>query len=151
MCINLANEHLQHFFNEHVFHLEQEEYKKEGIDASAITYVDNTPLLVRLYQKLSFAFNISSRSYYRQTLFSRRKMGVLVLLDEESFFPRGTDESLVTKFNTNFATEVHYVANKHGKAEFGIKHYAGVVNYIATGFLEKNRDSLVIILRQSWP
>jgi myosin heavy subunit len=45
-CINLANEQLQHFFNQHVFQLELEEYAKEGVNGANISYVDNKPLLV---------------------------------------------------------------------------------------------------------
>lgn len=33
------------FFNEHVFELEQHEYRIEGIDLANITYADNKPLL----------------------------------------------------------------------------------------------------------
>ena len=48
MCINLANEQLQHFFNQHIFQWELEEYKREGVDGSKISYVDNQALLVCL-------------------------------------------------------------------------------------------------------
>jgi hypothetical protein len=45
-CINLANEQLQFFFNQHIFKLELVEYEKEAIDCTQVTYVDNQPLLV---------------------------------------------------------------------------------------------------------
>ena len=32
LCINYANEHLQAYFNQHIFQFEQEEYLKEGIE-----------------------------------------------------------------------------------------------------------------------
>ena len=38
LCINLANEQLQFFFNNHIFAMELTEYAKEGIDGSQITY-----------------------------------------------------------------------------------------------------------------
>ena len=41
MCINIANEQLQHYFNEHVFHWELEECKRENIDCESITYTSN--------------------------------------------------------------------------------------------------------------
>ena len=44
-CINFANEHLQYYFNQHVFKYEQEEYRKEGIKWSDIEFLDNTGCL----------------------------------------------------------------------------------------------------------
>ena len=45
LCINIANEQLQLFFNQHIFKLELAEYAKEGIDGKDINFVDNQPLL----------------------------------------------------------------------------------------------------------
>lgn len=41
LCINTANEQLHHYFNQHIFAWELDEYKKEGIQASDITFKDN--------------------------------------------------------------------------------------------------------------
>lgn len=38
LCINYANENLQFYFNKHIFKLEQQEYAKEKIDWTTITY-----------------------------------------------------------------------------------------------------------------
>lgn len=46
LCINLANEQIQYFFNKHIFTLEKEEYHREGIHSIEITFNDNQPLLV---------------------------------------------------------------------------------------------------------
>ncbi|CAD6238756.1 unnamed protein product [Miscanthus lutarioriparius] len=44
-CINFANEKLQQHFNEHVFKMEQEEYKSEEINWSYIEFIDNQDVL----------------------------------------------------------------------------------------------------------
>lgn len=45
LCINYANEHLQYYFNLHVFKYEQNEYKKEGIKWRDIDFMDNSECL----------------------------------------------------------------------------------------------------------
>lgn len=52
----------------------QDEYLNEEVDARMIEYEDNRPLL---------------------DLFLQKPMGMLSLLDEESRFPQGTDQTLV--------------------------------------------------------
>ena len=45
LCINVANEKLQFYFNQHVFKMELDEYSKEGIKAIGVHYTDNKPLV----------------------------------------------------------------------------------------------------------
>ncbi len=65
LCINMANEQLQFFFVEHVFLLEMEEYKKEGVaESSTIDCTVNKPLLVTstfllIYQFMYFYLSFS--------------------------------------------------------------------------------------------
>lgn len=132
-CINLANEQLQFFFNQHIFLWEQEEYKKEGIDWTSVTFADNKPVL---------------------DLFLNRPIGVLALLDEESHFPQSTDQSFVEKLRQNCGKSSVFIKSRQSNTNlFGICHYAGKVEYDATCFLEKNRDTLppgvVDMLRRS--
>ncbi|KAM7104181.1 unconventional myosin-VIIb isoform 2-T2 [Molossus nigricans] len=122
LCINLANEHLQQFFVRHVFTLEQEEYRSEGIAWDFIHYTDNQPTL---------------------DLLALKPMSVISLLDEESRFPQGTDITMVQKLNSVHANNKAFLPPKNiHDARFGIAHFAGEVYYQAEGFLEKNRDVL---------
>ena len=45
LCINIANEQLQFYFNEHVFVWEQEEYNAEGLKSLDIEFTNNKPIL----------------------------------------------------------------------------------------------------------
>lgn len=69
-------------------------------------------------------------------------MGIFALLDEESKFPKATDDSLVNKFHSHFKSSTRYIRPRGNEISFGINHYAGKVVYDARGFLEKNRDNL---------
>ncbi|KAF4096052.1 hypothetical protein G5714_023655 [Onychostoma macrolepis] len=131
LCINIANEQIQFYFNQHIFAWEQDEYLNEDVDARVIEYEDNRPLL---------------------DLFLQKPMGMLALLDEESRFPQATDQTLVEKFEDNLKSK-NFWRPKRVDLGFGIHHYAGKVIYNAGGFLAKNRDALpadiVLLLRSS--
>ncbi|XP_004404052.1 PREDICTED: myosin-IIIa [Odobenus rosmarus divergens] len=131
LCINIANEQIQYYFNQHVFTWEQNEYLNEGVNARVIEYEDNLPLL---------------------DMFLQKPMGLLSLLDEESQFPKATDQTLVEKFEGNLKSQ-YFWRPRRMELSFGIHHYAGKVLYNASGFLAKNRDTLptdvVLLLRSS--
>ncbi|KAF0879428.1 MYO7B protein, partial [Crocuta crocuta] len=122
LCINFANEHLQQFFVQHVFTMEQEEYLSENIAWDYIHYDDNRPTL---------------------DLLALKPMSIISLLDEESHFPQGTDTTMLQKLNSVHANNKAYLQPRNiHDARFGIAHFAGDVYYQTEGFLEKNRDVL---------
>ncbi|GAB0202976.1 myosin-IIIb-like [Grus japonensis] len=126
LCINLANEQLQHFFNCHIFQLEQAAYKEEELPWETITFNNNEPILNLLLAK---------------------PLGLLSLLDEQSAFPQATDKTFVDKLNSSFKGNLHFQPGRGRVLGFSIIHYAGKVQYTAGGFLEKNRDTLPANIR----
>ncbi|XP_030309911.1 unconventional myosin-X-like isoform X3 [Calypte anna] len=117
--INYANEKLQEYFNKHIFSLEQLEYNREGIIWEAIDWMDNAECLDLI----------------------EKKLGLLALVNEESRFPKGTDNTLLEKLHSQHMSNHYYVKPRVTDHQFGIKHYAGEVLYDVRGFLEKNRDT----------
>lgn len=72
MCVNV----LTYFFG--VFGITfQQEYANEGLNLNSVSFSDNRPVL---------------------DMFLSRPIGLLALLDEESNFPKATDQSLIGKF-----------------------------------------------------
>ncbi|OCU02869.1 myosin-IIIb [Xenopus laevis] len=121
LCINLANEQLQNFFNHHIFLMEEQHYKEEGLEREAVAFSNNQATL---------------------ELFLARPWGILSLLDEQSSFPQASDVSFVEKLNTTYRENPLYERGRGCDPAFTIHHYAGKVKYCAEGFLEKNRDTL---------
>ncbi|XP_054616565.1 unconventional myosin-X isoform X2 [Dunckerocampus dactyliophorus] len=129
--INYANEKLQEYFNKHIFSLEQLEYNKEGLVWSNIDWMDNGECLDLI----------------------EKKLGLLALMNEESHFPKATDDTLLEKLHTQHSKNPFYVKPRVAVHYFGVKHYAGEVVYDVRGTLEKNRDTfrddVLNLLRES--
>ncbi|XP_071429587.1 myosin-3-like isoform X2 [Pithys albifrons albifrons] len=126
LCINFTNEKLQQFFNHHMFVLEQEEYKKEGIEWEFIDFGMDLSACIELIEK---------------------PMGIFSILEEECMFPKATDTSFKNKlYDQHLGKSNNFQKPKpaKGKAEahFSLVHYAGTVDYNISGWLEKNKDPL---------
>ncbi|TRY96594.1 hypothetical protein DNTS_032545 [Danionella cerebrum] len=126
LCINFTNEKLQQFFNHHMFVLEQEEYKKEGIDWEFIDFGMDLQACIDLIEK---------------------PLGIMSILEEECMFPKASDQTFKAKLYDNHLGKTNIFQKPRvvkGKAEahFALAHYAGTVDYNIGGWLVKNKDPL---------
>uniref|UniRef100_A0A4W6F284 Myosin, heavy chain b n=1 Tax=Lates calcarifer TaxID=8187 RepID=A0A4W6F284_LATCA len=126
LCINFTNEKLQQFFNHHMFVLEQEEYKKEGIEWEFIDFGMDLAACIELIEK---------------------PMGIFSILEEECMFPKASDTTFKNKLHDqHLGKSKAFEKPKPGKgkaeAHFSLVHYAGTVDYNINGWLDKNKDPL---------
>ncbi len=136
LLINYCNEKLQRHFNRHLFEVEQDMYASEGVDWTYITFNDNRPCL----ELLEGASNIP---------------GILSMLDDSwgGMGPTGEkDVKFVAQLHKQYGTSKsskdstghdYFKTPKFGiDTQFIVRHYAGDVKYTASGFVEKNMDTL---------
>jgi myosin-5 len=123
LCINYCNEALQQQFNRFVFKLEQEEYDREGIEWSFITFPDNQDIL---------------------DLIEKRREGIFSILDEQCRLATCTDASFCRAVHDKCKDHPRFTFSmaQRSNLTFSIQHYAGHVTYDARNFLEKNKDEL---------
>merc|ERR1712183_318080 len=125
ICINYVNEKLQQFFNQHMFTLEQEEYVREGLDWANVDFGMDLQKCIDMFEK---------------------PMGLLAVFEEESLFPKATDQTFCEKLHVNLLGKWANFAKPNPRpdpdAHFAVLHYAATVSYNLTGWLEKNKDPL---------
>ncbi|XP_028611419.1 myosin-15 [Grammomys surdaster] len=126
LCINFTNEKLQQFFNQQLFILKQEEYRKEGLDWVSIDYGLDLQDCIDLIEK---------------------PMGILSILEEECMLPKATDKTFKTKlFDHHFGKSAYFQKptspEKNFDVHFELAHYAGEVPYSISGWIGKNKELL---------
>merc|ERR1711962_1846811 len=122
ISINFVNEKLQQFFNHHMFVVEQEEYVKEGIDWVMVDFGMDLAAAIIMFEK---------------------PMGIWAILEEESLFPKATDKSFEEKLKASLGKLPIFLkpqSKTDKNAHFAVSHYAGIVSYNVTNWLEKNKD-----------
>ncbi|XP_046879896.1 myosin-7-like [Hypomesus transpacificus] len=126
LCINFTNEKLQQFFNHHMFVLEQEEYKKEGIVWEFIDFGMDLAACIELIEK---------------------PMGIMSILEEECMFPKASDATFKAKlYDNHLGKTANFqkprIIKGRPEAHFSLVHYAGIVDYNIGNWLVKNKDPL---------
>jgi myosin-7 len=100
--------------------MDQKQYRLEKINWESVNFKDNQSTIDLIESKIS----------------------VFAFLDEETKFPKATDDTWLDKMRTHLQEDTAFSTPKMANNTFGIKHYAGDVNYTVTGFLDKNRDAI---------
>ena len=105
-----------------MFVVEQEEYVKEGIDWVMVDFGMDLAAAIIMFEK---------------------PMGIWSILEEESLFPKATDKSFEEKLKASLGKLPVFMkprSETDPDAHFAISHYAGIVSYNVSNWLEKNKD-----------
>merc|ERR1719237_428308 len=134
ISINFVNEKLQQFFNHTMFVVEQEEYLAEGVEWAPVDFGMDAAACITMFEK---------------------PMGIWAILQEETLFPKATDKSFADKLQAGLGKLPNFMkpqSKTDPNAHFACSHYAGIVSYNVTAWLEKNadpvNDTVVDVLKQ---
>ncbi|XP_019398361.1 PREDICTED: unconventional myosin-XV-like [Crocodylus porosus] len=121
LCINFANEHLQHFFSQTVIAQEEEEYTQEELVWIPISKIHQESCL---------------------DLIASKPHGILRILDDQTSLTQATDHTFLQKCHYHHGNSPLYTKPKLPLPVFTVRHYAGPVTYQVHKFLNKNHDQL---------
>jgi len=123
LCINYVNEKLQQIFIQLTLKAEQEEYAREQIKWTPISYFDNKVVCSLIEDK--------------------RPPGVFAALNDACATAHADSSAADQTFvgRLNFLSQNPNFENRQG--QFIIKHYAGDVTYTVEGMTDKNKDQLL--------
>merc|ERR1719268_686173 len=100
--------------------LEQEEYVREGLNWANVDFGMDLQKCIDMFEK---------------------PMAFLAIFEEESLFPKATDQTFAEKLMTNMLGKWSQFAKPNPRpdpdAHFAVIHYAATVSYNLTGWLEK--------------
>ncbi|KAI5289215.1 class II myosin [Ascosphaera acerosa] len=123
LCINYVNEKLQQIFIQLTLKTEQEEYAREQIKWTPITYFDNKVVCSLIEDK--------------------RPPGVFAALNDAC----ATAHADASAADQTFVGRLNFLAQNPNfearQGSFIIKHYAGDVTYAVDGMTSKNKDQLL--------
>ena len=114
ICINYVNEKLQQFFNQHMFTLEQEEYVREGLDWANVDFGMDLQPCIDMFEK---------------------PMKLLAIFEEESLFPKATDETFKAKLFENLMGKEPNFCKPNPKmgdpdAHFGVSKFSDLMYHV---------------------
>ena len=123
LCINFCNEQLQEYFNFSIIITEQNEYLKQGLNWKQINIESNENMV---------------------KLISNKKNGIFSLIDSANLMPKGTVDAFYDSLWRNHSKNKLLQRSKNKKYKFNFKiiHYAQIVEYNSSLFLDKNHDTI---------
>ncbi|KAF6733988.1 Unconventional myosin-IXb [Oryzias melastigma] len=132
LCINYANEVLQHYSKQQIFRTQQEDYVSEGLVWTNVPFPDNSSCI---------------------QLFSRQPAGIFSVLDEESSSHKTANQTLMKKLAELQHSSSSFVSSSYAERTFVVQHFAGTVKYHIQEFKQRNsehmRPDVVSLLRSS--